>query len=266
MTPSSWDTWANRYRSLGHEVIVPGWPGIGDRTPQEVRRDPKPLEGRTITEIVDYYDGVIRALPQPPIIMGHSFGGIFTQMLLDRGLGRAGVGVEPRSARRCARAAVVHAAHRAAHPREPVPHQQGEQVLETALPLHVRQRPHPRRVRRRVGGERRQLGQPGVLRGSPLAAEGEDGHHQSRLPQARPRAAAAHLGRHRPRRAPGDPEGGPAEVPDRNLAGRARGVPRPQPPHRQSDRLGGSRRLRPELGSHAQLGRVAAGGVRAVER
>ncbi|WP_345750809.1 alpha/beta hydrolase [Microbacterium rhizophilus] len=95
MTPSSWDTWANRYRAQGHEVIVPGWPGIDDRTPQQVRRDPKPLENRGIVEIVDAYDRIIRALPQQPILMGHSFGGIFIQMLLDRGLAIAGVGVEP---------------------------------------------------------------------------------------------------------------------------------------------------------------------------
>lgn len=95
MTPSSWDTWANRYRALGHDVIVPGWPGIDNRTPQEVRADPTPLEGLGIKKIVDHYDTIIRRLTAEPIIMGHSFGGIFMQMLLDRGLGIAGVGVEP---------------------------------------------------------------------------------------------------------------------------------------------------------------------------
>jgi pimeloyl-ACP methyl ester carboxylesterase len=95
MTPSSWDTWAGRYRALGHEVITPGWPGIDNRTPADVRANPKALENRGIVEIVDSYERVIRALPQAPIIMGHSFGGIFIQMLLDRGLGIAGVGVEP---------------------------------------------------------------------------------------------------------------------------------------------------------------------------
>ncbi|MEV0247329.1 alpha/beta fold hydrolase [Nocardia sp. NPDC050712] len=95
MTPSSWDTWAGRFRALGHEVIAPGWPGIDNRTPAEVRADPSGLEGVGIVQIVDHYDAIIRALPEPPIIMGHSFGGIFTQMLLDRGLGIAGVGVAP---------------------------------------------------------------------------------------------------------------------------------------------------------------------------
>ena len=95
MTPSSWDTWADRFRARGHEVLAPGWPGIDDRSPADVRRDPSALENVSITEIVDSYDRIIRALPEAPIIMGHSFGGIFTQMLLDRGLGVAGVGVEP---------------------------------------------------------------------------------------------------------------------------------------------------------------------------
>jgi pimeloyl-ACP methyl ester carboxylesterase len=74
---------------------VPGWPGIDDRLPAAVRRNPAPLENRGITEIVDHYEAIIRALPQKPIIMGHSFGGIFIQMLLDRGMGIAGIGVQP---------------------------------------------------------------------------------------------------------------------------------------------------------------------------
>lgn len=44
-----------------------------------------------ITEIIDHYDRLIRALPEPPIVIGHSFGGTVTLHLLDRGLGVAGV-------------------------------------------------------------------------------------------------------------------------------------------------------------------------------
>lgn len=95
MTPRSWDTWATRFRAAGHEVIVPGWPGVEGRTVAEIRRDPAPLRGVGIRQIVDHYDAVIRSLPDKPIIMGHSFGGLFTQMLADRGLGRAYVGVTP---------------------------------------------------------------------------------------------------------------------------------------------------------------------------
>jgi non-heme chloroperoxidase len=95
MTPSSWDTWAQRFREKGHEVITPAWPGIGDRTPAQVRRDPSALEGVGLAEIIPHYEQLIGALPEKPIIMGHSFGGIITQVLADRGLGVAAVGVEP---------------------------------------------------------------------------------------------------------------------------------------------------------------------------
>ncbi len=95
MTPKSWDTWADRFRAAGHDVIVPGWPGIDDRTVDDIRRHPDALKGIGIRDIVDHYERIIRALPEKPIIMGHSFGGLFTQMLADRGLGVAYVGVTP---------------------------------------------------------------------------------------------------------------------------------------------------------------------------
>ncbi len=100
MTPTSWDTWAERFRALGHEVVVPGWPGIDDRTVEDIRSNPAALKGVGLAQIADHLEGVIRALPsfqagRKPIIMGHSFGGLLTQMLADRGLGSAYVGVEP---------------------------------------------------------------------------------------------------------------------------------------------------------------------------
>ncbi len=95
MTPKSWNTWADRFRARGHEVIVPGWPGIDDRSVEDIRANPEALKGIGIKQIVDHYERIIRALPEKPIIMGHSFGGMFTQILADRGLGIAYVGVEP---------------------------------------------------------------------------------------------------------------------------------------------------------------------------
>jgi non-heme chloroperoxidase len=95
MTPASWNTWAERFRAAGHEVIVPGWPGIDDRSVQDVRSNPEPLKGIGLKQITDHYERIIRALPVKPIIMGHSFGGVITQMLADRGLGAAYVGVAP---------------------------------------------------------------------------------------------------------------------------------------------------------------------------
>jgi pimeloyl-ACP methyl ester carboxylesterase len=90
MTPLSWEHWAERYRGLGHEVITPAWPGL-DREPAALRSDPSPLHGLSVTDVVDSYHGLIRGLERPPIVIGHSFGGLITQLLLDRDLGCAGV-------------------------------------------------------------------------------------------------------------------------------------------------------------------------------
>ena len=95
MTPKSWDTWAERFRAQGHDVIVPGWPGIDDRSVEDIRSNPEALKGIGLKQIADNYERIIRALPAKPIIMGHSFGGVITQMLADRGLGVAYVGVAP---------------------------------------------------------------------------------------------------------------------------------------------------------------------------
>jgi pimeloyl-ACP methyl ester carboxylesterase len=90
MTPLSWEHWVSHYTDRGHHVLAPAWPGL-DAEPEQLRRDPSPLRGLGITDVVDHYDKIIRGLEQPPIIIGHSFGGLFTQLLLDRGLGAAGV-------------------------------------------------------------------------------------------------------------------------------------------------------------------------------
>jgi pimeloyl-ACP methyl ester carboxylesterase len=91
MTPHSWDPWVEHYRDRGYRAIAPGWPGIKD--PEETRRDPSALKGLRLTQIVDHYEQAIRALDEPPIIIGHSFGGLTTQLLLSRGLGSAGVAI-----------------------------------------------------------------------------------------------------------------------------------------------------------------------------
>jgi pimeloyl-ACP methyl ester carboxylesterase len=89
MTPRSWDNWVDHYNDRGYRAIAPGWPGVKD--PEETRRDPSALKGLGLAGMVDNYDQIIRGLDRPPIIIGHSFGGLVTQLLLDRGLGAAGV-------------------------------------------------------------------------------------------------------------------------------------------------------------------------------
>ena len=93
MTPRSWEHWKERYESQGlhgHRAVVAGaWRARSRRSTPT----PTPIAALDIEQIVDHYDKIIRNLDRPPIIMGHSFGGAFTQILLDRGLGAVGVGV-----------------------------------------------------------------------------------------------------------------------------------------------------------------------------
>jgi pimeloyl-ACP methyl ester carboxylesterase len=93
MTPRSWDPFRGFYEERGYRVLTPPWPRIEGEV-EEIRRDPSELAGLGIAEIVDGYEQVIRLLGERPIIMGHSFGGLFVQMLLDRGLGAAGVAID----------------------------------------------------------------------------------------------------------------------------------------------------------------------------
>jgi len=93
MTALSWEHWVERYTNRGFTVIARSWPGM-DGDIEGLRRDPSVVEHLGIGEIVEHYEGIIRELARPPIIMGHSFGGAFTQILLDRGLGAAGVAID----------------------------------------------------------------------------------------------------------------------------------------------------------------------------
>jgi pimeloyl-ACP methyl ester carboxylesterase len=93
VTPLSWERWTERYSDRGYPVLAPAWPGL-DGDLEALRADPTPVERLGIAEIVDHYDAIIRELDAPPIIIGHSFGGAFTEILLDRGLGAAGVAID----------------------------------------------------------------------------------------------------------------------------------------------------------------------------
>ncbi len=94
LTPRGWEGWVDRYTSRGYKVLAPAWPGM-EAEVEALRRDPSVMNGLGVTEVADHYQKVVQGLDEPPIIMGHSFGGLIAQILLDRGLGAAGVGIHP---------------------------------------------------------------------------------------------------------------------------------------------------------------------------
>ena len=92
MTALSWELWVKHYSDKGYCVLARSWPGMeGDI--EQLRRDPTSFATLGLSDVVDHYEQIIRELETPPIIIGHDFGGLVTQILLDRGWGAAGVGI-----------------------------------------------------------------------------------------------------------------------------------------------------------------------------
>lgn len=90
MTPRSWENWVKHYEARGFRVLAPGYPGFEVEV-ESLNADPTPILKLTVPMIIEHIESVIRELPSPPIIIGHSAGGAFTQILLDHGFGAAGV-------------------------------------------------------------------------------------------------------------------------------------------------------------------------------
>jgi pimeloyl-ACP methyl ester carboxylesterase len=96
MTPLAWEDWVARYSARGFRVLTPGYPGVAGGTAgvAALREDPSPLADLGVREVMDHLVDVIEEESKPPILIGHSFGGTFVQLLLDAGYGRAGVSVD----------------------------------------------------------------------------------------------------------------------------------------------------------------------------
>jgi len=92
VTPRSWEHWKTYYESKGYAVLTPAYPGFEVEV-EALNADPTPIEKVTVPEIVAHLEEVVGALASPPILIGHSAGGVFTQVLLDHGFGAAGVAI-----------------------------------------------------------------------------------------------------------------------------------------------------------------------------
>ena len=93
VTPRSWENWITRYEAQGYRVLAPAYPGF-DVEVEALRTDPSPIERLTVPAIMTRLESLVGGLAEPPILMGHSAGGAFTQLLLDRGYGAVGVVID----------------------------------------------------------------------------------------------------------------------------------------------------------------------------
>jgi len=92
MTPLSFEYWAHHFTEQGYGVFAPSWPGM-ERDIRALRRSPETYADIGFKRIVDHYEKLILELDSAPILMGHCFGGLVVQALLDRGLAACGVAI-----------------------------------------------------------------------------------------------------------------------------------------------------------------------------
>ena len=94
LLPSSWDRWAAVFDEAGYSALAPGWPDDPE-TVAEANADPEVFAGKSVGDVADHLDAVVRTLDRKPVIIGHSFGGLLTQILAGRGLAAASVAIDP---------------------------------------------------------------------------------------------------------------------------------------------------------------------------
>jgi pimeloyl-ACP methyl ester carboxylesterase len=96
MTPLAWEHWVPRYEARGFTVLTPGYPGIGpgEAGVAALREDASAIGDVGVREVMDSLTELIEKLDQPPIVMGHSFGGTFAQLAVGAGLAAAGVSID----------------------------------------------------------------------------------------------------------------------------------------------------------------------------
>ena len=94
LLPSSWDRWAALFQDNGYAALTPGWPDDPE-TVEEAAEHPEVFAGKSIGQVADHFETIIGGLDRKPAIIGHSTGGLLTQILAGRGLAAVSVAIDP---------------------------------------------------------------------------------------------------------------------------------------------------------------------------
>src|SRR4030081_610566 len=94
LLPSSWDRWAELFDEAGFAPLTPSWPDDPE-TVEEARANPQVFAHKTVGQVADHVAEVIGKLTRKPAVVGHSFGGLLTQIIAGRGLSAASVAIDP---------------------------------------------------------------------------------------------------------------------------------------------------------------------------
>jgi non-heme chloroperoxidase len=95
---SSWDRWAKLFEGEGYAAVSPGWPDDPE-TVEEANADPSVMAKKSVGQVADHYQEVIGGLQKKPAVIGHSFGGLLTEIVAGRGLSAASVAISPAPSR-----------------------------------------------------------------------------------------------------------------------------------------------------------------------
>ena len=94
LLPNSWDRWRSVFEDAGFATLAPGWPDDPE-TVEEANAKPEVFAHKTVGQIADHFEEVIGKLSTKPAVIGHSFGGLLTQILAGRGVSAASVAIDP---------------------------------------------------------------------------------------------------------------------------------------------------------------------------
>jgi non-heme chloroperoxidase len=94
LLPSSWNRWAEVFEQAGYTALTPGWPDDPE-TVEEANAHPEVFAQKTVGQVADHFSEVIGKLERKPVVIGHSFGGLLTQIIAGRGLAAASVAIDP---------------------------------------------------------------------------------------------------------------------------------------------------------------------------
>jgi non-heme chloroperoxidase len=94
LLPSSWDRWRTRFEEAGYATLAPSWPDDPNSV-EEANRHPEVMAHKSIGQIAEHFEYVISKLDAKPAVVGHSFGGLLTQILAGRGVASASVAIDP---------------------------------------------------------------------------------------------------------------------------------------------------------------------------
>lgn len=83
----SWNEWRDFYEDKGYTTIAPPWLYKDASAESLRRRHPDPeIASIRLSQLIDHFEKIAKALPEKPIIIGHSLGGLIAQILNQKGL------------------------------------------------------------------------------------------------------------------------------------------------------------------------------------